>query len=344
MSASDFTDGEGSNQVGIRITGAVDFDSQGGDIALRGESTSGGSDSAGIVFGSLVDIQSGVGTIVIHGINSSSSSDNTNESAAISMVANQNHIIKSLNTTNSAITITADASTSPGGRGLDIPYDIDIIASGVGGGITVNGYNSDARTWAINLGAGSNILANGGDINLNAYPDNEGDYGYLHIPGVTIGSKASSDVTSSSSNISLTADYFDLDGNDPKINTSGNVTIQSYSNAWTTFGDRGDLVRISDFTFNDNSSGGEVVADLTIGKSTNSQKIIVDQNISVTGNVYLLAPANAASSDITIDSSRSVTTTGDNKVIVIAAGDDFDQQFRILSLGFWLRPLDRICR
>jgi hypothetical protein len=272
----------------------------------------------------LVDIQSGTGTILIHGINSSPSSDNTDESSAISIVANQNHIIKSLNTTSSAITITADASTSPNGRGLDIQNDIDIIASGIGGGITINGYNSDARTWAINLGAGSNVLANGGAINLNAYPDNEGDYGYLHIPGITIGSKASSDITSSSSNITLTADYFDLDGNDPKINTSGNVTIQSYSSAWTTFGDRGTNVRISDFTFNDNSSGGEKIADLTIGKSTNSNKIIVDQSISVLGNVYLLAPADATTSDITLDAAKSITTTGDNKVIVIAAGDDFD--------------------
>jgi gliding motility-associated-like protein len=324
ISGSDFTNGEGNNQVGIRITGSVDFDSNGGDIALRGESTAGGSDSAGIVFGNLVDIQSGTGTILIHGINSSLSSDNTNESAAISIVANQNHIIKSLNTTSSAITITGNASSSPGGRGLDIHNNIDIIASGIGGGITINGYNSDARTWAIHLGDGSNILANGGAINLNAYPDNEDDNGYLHIPGITIGSKASSDITSSSSNIVLTADYFDLDGSDPKINTSGNVTIQPYSSTWTTFGDRGDNVRISDFTFNDNSSSGEKIADLTIGNSTNSNKIIVDQSISVTGNVYLLSPADATTSDITIDATRSITTTGDNKLIVIASGDDFD--------------------
>jgi hypothetical protein len=136
------------------------------------------------------------------------------------------------------------------------------------------------------------ILANGGDIDLTLADAITNDW-YISST-VYIGSKASSLVTSSSSDFTLTADSLNWYGvASPYIGLTGDIIWQSVSSSF------GHYVESSWFNWNQNS---QTMGSLTIGKSTNSSNVTVNNTINANGSVVIYG------GDITAQSSISTTS------------------------------------
>jgi hypothetical protein len=69
------------------------------------------------------------------------------------------------------------------------------------------------------------------------------------------------------------------------------------------------------------NNDGQTLTGFRFGKSTNTNAITVGSSISIAGDINILSPASSGS--VTINSGVSLTATGNNRTIVVAAGGDF---------------------
>lgn len=235
-----------------------------------------------------------------------------------------NLTITSANTSANAITIIGKATGASGDAwGIESESVLSILATGSGGGISINTSKQITDNFDAVFRQETNILAVSGPIDIKTGQLSGTSNGYLYLNGnLHLGSKAGSGISSSSSNINLQVDRYSIvSGVSPKIATSGQVTIQPNA---TSFGD---AFPTSSFHFNQNS---QVMSGLTIGKSGNlanvnhqTTTITVAGPVSIYGGDLAInenITSTLLSADVLLQATGAISLAT-NKTIQTNAGD-----------------------
>ena len=247
------------------ITAAsINLLSSGGDIIIRGY-TSTNTAYPGITTQKTFKIDSGTGTIKIHGGSSSGHGFEW-----VYGIDAADFVITSASTSPNAISIIGETSKAGGYTGGIIAlrsgnYLIQSTAE-TGGGIQFIGNNLTASGNQMQF-AGSGgygyILSKNGPIE---YIGTGGSGGFAGGGALKLGSNSAvtvngvtSSVTSSSSNITITSNYFSF-GASSAINTTGSLTIQPYDASFAS------MQTLSNVSF------ASSLSQITLGKSGNTGK------------------------------------------------------------------------
>ncbi|MFV0335202.1 MAG: filamentous hemagglutinin N-terminal domain-containing protein, partial [Tropicimonas sp.] len=300
---------EFNTQNGVLIEDGATFRTGGGDLSIRGKSTA--SDvtaelNTGIRQTGALTIDSGVGSILLEG--QSVNSDGLELSGATDSVVN----ITSAKTSGDAITLTGSGARY--GVILNQAGAKTVTASG-GGAVRITGAASGGSAIrGTYLGQNSSILASSGDIFVDG-----GTSGTLLKPSVTLGRKAGSPVTTSSSDVTITGDSLVAETGSA-IATSGTLTIEPKSASFS-----------SPLTFPvTNLSVSSDISGLTLGKVGNTANITIGGATSVAGpiaihggNIALNAATTATGNRISLDAAGAVTQTAAltaNELLLNGAG------------------------
>ncbi|MCW1953962.1 MAG: hypothetical protein KIH80_007310, partial [Flavobacteriia bacterium] len=297
---------------GVRIDKTLQIDSGDGNISIKGKtstrnvSTTGyGNSGFGVYYlTSSGVIDSGTGSITIEGINQNPTNATTYSSGIVfALNSNRSVTISSESTDAKAIELIGVATgtnTDAFGMEIDTSSPLILEATGDGGGISINTSQNSTATNRYDLVARSSlhVLANSGPIEFIGGTDGV-ENGILYFSEHPyIGSKAGSNVTSSDSNILIEHDKFIWSTINPRIATSGNVTIKSHNNSFSHT-----TLETDWFSFNQNS---QTMSGLTIGKSGNTSKITHNTNaISVAG------PISIYGGEVLIDANLTSSEDGD---------------------------------
>ena len=217
-------------------------------------------------------------------------------------------VIQSASTSADAIKIIGDASTATDGFNYGIEFkgaSTKVYATGSGGGITLD---ADAGTSNLDfvLRNDVEILASSGPIKLIGHGDTFWRNGTTYL-----GSKVGTPIATSVSNIFVTADLLAFNGSVPNINTSGDFTWQS---AAVSFGQA-----VNSIWYNFNSTGGQTLDNLTIGKSTNTADVTIGQAHSVTGDINIVGGTIAVNNALSSGGSNTITLTSSTATTQSAA-------------------------
>ena len=298
--------------AGVLSYGAVSLASGGGDISIKGKSSTtavalvGLTPAWGVGFNAATTINSGTGKVTIDGVGQSASASGKGYvSGVVFNLASGTTSITSGNTTADAITITGSAATA--GNNLwnlginSLVAGSSITATGSGGGITLNGTRNAAGHSSDIYLPSWNILAKSGAINISGLSSG----GTLSLTNSTIGSKTGTSVLASSSNITINADAISASG--LNINSTGTLTVQPFSTSFA-----------SALTWQAVTSG---LTGLTLGTVGNLADIAVASTQTIAGpitiyggNIALNAGLTANGTDttkntITLKGSGSITQT-----------------------------------
>ncbi len=292
------SNGGGTLQSGIYLE-RNSISSFGGNIKIAGD---GAATTRGIVtYGNTININAGSGKIELDGQVTSSAAGNR---GGVLFGLHDNTVISTINISSSAI--TGDAITINGvGRGAEdaiaLSGTLNITSSG-GGNIVMNG-NALGSGRGIVVGnyyhGVMNVFANSGNIILNGNTKAV-QVATPIISGLTSGpSKLNigqgGAITSSSSDVFITADNIALAAGGIAINSSGKVTIEPASNSFA-----------SEITFPiTNLTLANTITGLTLGKPTNSANIFFDSATTIDG------PINVYGNIITLNANLSTTNNGD---------------------------------
>jgi autotransporter-associated beta strand protein len=314
--ASGYALGSSTSQFcGIRVHAIINLNSGAGNIVMRGKSYAIGttSEAWGVGFWNLTtgSITSGTGTITLDGF--SQSFTGTYSSGLFS---NGALTLTSANTTADAIKLIGKGTgTSGEAWALEAESALSLIATGEGGGVTISSSQQQAGSnLEIVLRGETNILAKSGPINLLGGQSGGLANGALWLNNnVFLGSKASSAVTSSSSNITIQYDLYSFNNYNPKLATSGTLNWKPNS---TSFGQD---VATSWFSWNQNS---QTLSGLTIGKTGNTTVVYPNTAITVAGPVNLYGNTIGFLAELTAsgDLSLYANTAVTQSAAIIAAG------------------------
>jgi autotransporter-associated beta strand protein len=185
---------------GVHLRSGTALNSNGGNINIRGQnaSTANAAMSFGVGFRGSV-INSGTGKISISGVASGSGSANAQA------VSNWGQItLRSASTASDAISIIGDAlNVNNAGTAMGMNLHAIIEATGTGGGITLNGASGTATGTKISTSFYGDLLAASGPITIIG-SNPTGIQDNVSFSGTTvIGKKAGTNVTSSSSNVTI---------------------------------------------------------------------------------------------------------------------------------------------
>ncbi|MCG5644308.1 YDG domain-containing protein, partial [Flavobacteriaceae bacterium LSUCC0859] len=306
---------------GIQIDGNLSLNSSGnstdtgGNINIRAKGYTGSWEAYNMngffkYLGST-DINSGTGKINISAL---APTPQTNATAVGFYInGGTNHYFTSSSTSADAIKIVGDSSdssssTSEGIILRDASGRHEFVATGVDGGviITAKGGDNDPETTQFNDPV--YVLANGGDIKITAESEHSNGGSMIFGDSPFYGSKSSSSVSSSNSNIILKQDKFTFSsGVSPKIATTGNVSIIPSKTRFTNTTFETDW-----FAFNQNS---QTMSGLTIGKESNTSDITINSDQTVNGPIAIygdditLSNSLTASGTLTLQSSGALTQT-----------------------------------
>jgi len=315
----------------------VNLYSGGGNITVRGKSTSnwsGESDGIAALEGLTMDAGA-AGNITLEGQGGVSGASYSS-GVFLNFWGSGSTVGSLFKTGNGNITMTGTGTLANNNRGLifigSTTKGVTIESTGTGT-ITLNGSGATQDLQFYN----ANVLAASGAINIVGKAAGP----LLADTGVTtLGYKAGTDVTSSTSNVTITDDSFSLtSGKGIQVNTSGTVTVESYSNSFAS----ALTYPINDFTLSSNVSG------LTIGKSTNTANItlggatsiagpitVYGGNINVNQNLTSTRSGSAiqliGGSAITLAASKAITTNNGN-VSLVTKGDIFGNTGASISSG-----------
>jgi hypothetical protein len=303
---------------GVRIDGSLIINSSGntldagGDISIRGNgyASNWGAYQLNGVFKNQgsTDINSGTGKINIHGIASTTQSDAT--SVGVYVTGGTNHYFTSSNINSDAITIVGDSSQSQStaSEGVilrDSSGQFEIIAAGSGGGVSITGKGGANDDAVIQFNDPVYVLAKDGDIEIKAESSNEfgrlySDAGGRIILGYTAAENTHYDVTSSSSNISISSTGSIYNEGSLTVNTGGGDFVMASdlgSNDSGTINLRGGLdvnTNGGDITL----GGGDLLASAyALGESTSAltEGVRIDKKLNL----------NSSNGNITIKGSSS---------------------------------------
>jgi fibronectin-binding autotransporter adhesin len=277
---------------GLRVDGTINVSSGAGNIIMRGKSYAVSTTSAswGLGFWSLTTgtITSGTGTIYLDGFSQSSGSTYSS-----GLFSNGTLTITSANTSADAIKLIGKGTgTASDAWGIECESALNVYATALGGGITITTSQQVADNYDAVFRAETNILAKSGPIQLLGKQGSGVANGRFYNNGnFYLGSRASSPVTTSSSNITIQYDKFDFASTVRYVATTGTVTIQPAS---TSFGAE---FLSSWFTWNQNS---QTMSSLTIGKIGNTGNITHQTNaISAAGPITIYGGDIAVNQNLT---------------------------------------------
>ena len=317
------TVGDGYAVSGTTITGtgnAANFDkvgvfleeatlsSGGGDIYIRGKTTT----SRGLLVTGTVNVNAGSGKIYIEGqaVGEGGGAGTGWHHSSTTAYRNGIFTLTSSNAASDAIVWLSDATQSAGtgliengvGEGAGMAGTTSIVATG-GGGISFTSLGSltKAGAYGVRLGYLSaqggvlNLLGNSGAITLNTGTRSVGIVN--NLGSLTLGAKASTAVTASSSNITVISDDVSAAGT-MAFNTSGALTIRpttgnSFANTFNT----------SYLTY----QGG--VSGLTIGHSSNTGGVTVGSATTIAGPITVYGGALAINASLTSTDTISLKGT-----------------------------------
>jgi len=293
---------------GVRIDRVANFNSGGGNIAIKGKSyarsvfSTWGASGLGFYFLSSADtISSGTGTILLDGYSQTTGSSYSSGIVFYVNNASFPFTIQSASTAANAITINGYAH---GVSGVDVfgieseATSLNITATGAGGGVTINaGNNTNDNFYDIVLRGPTNILANGGPISLNGKYNNGKAGGRLFLENdLYLGSKAGSVVPSSSSDITIQFDrYYPIYNTRQYIATVGAVDWKPASVSFS------ETINTTFFSWNQN---GQTMRSFTFGKPNNTGNLTIDRAITAAG------PINMYGGVITINAALTSSDTG----------------------------------
>jgi autotransporter-associated beta strand protein len=307
---SDFALGSSTDNHtdGVRIDQVANFNSGGGNIAIKGKSyakSEGGANRASglgfYILSSADTISSGTGTILLDGYSQTTGSSYSSGIVFYVNNASFPFTIQSANTTANAITINGYAHGVSGGDVFGIESEetsLNITATGAGGGVTINaGNNTNDNFYDIVLRGPTNILANGGPISLNGKYNNGKAGGRLFLENdLYLGSKAGSVVPSSSSDITIQFDrYYPIYNTRQYIATVGAVDWKPASVSFS------ETINTTFFSWNQN---GQTMRSFTFGKPNNTGNLTIDRAITAAG------PINMYGGVITINAALTSSDTG----------------------------------
>ncbi len=299
---------------GLRVDGTINLNSGGGNIIMRGKSyaVSTTSGSWGMGFWNLTTgtINSGTGTITLDGF--SQSSGGTHNSG---LYSHGGLTLTSANTTANAIRLIGKSlGTNGQAWGIEAESDLSILATGYGGGITISTSHQSSDNHDAVFRGETNILAKSGPIQLLGKQDGGVANGAWFVgSNFYLGSKASSAVTSSSSNIIIQYDMYYFVSN-PRIASSGTVNWRPASNSF------GQAVYTSWFIWNQNS---QTISELTIGKLGNTASIYPNTSLTVAGPIALYAGTISVGANLTSSANGDILLKGivtNNPSIEIQSG------------------------
>ncbi|MCH7407640.1 gliding motility-associated C-terminal domain-containing protein [Belliella aquatica] len=329
----------GTESGGSRHDSGISFISGGGNIALKGQQTSTyNNDAAGInAYEGFVFDAGKTGSITLVGDVSGSSASYSDGMNLGNFAITAGGTASYIKTVDGDITLTGTSgSGSIQSRGVLLAgggAGIFVQSTGTGN-INITGTSGGGAGVPYNvLFIGANILANNGDINLLG--GSAGGTIYSSLFASTVGYKTASDVASSSSDISVTADKFDLTSG-IAFNTTGTFTIEPFGTSFTA-------------DFNTNNLTYDGLTGLTIGKTGNTRNVTVGSATAIGGPISIYggaiainAATTATGSDIHLHASGAVTqsaaltanglglngtgtftlTNASNNVATIAGGSD----------------------
>nr|WP_315132967.1 autotransporter-associated beta strand repeat-containing protein [uncultured Flavobacterium sp.] len=291
---------------GIRADGTINLNSGGGAIVMRGKSYAANTTSAswGMGFWALTTgtINSGTGTILLDGFSQSSGS-----TYSPALFSNGALTITSANTTADAIRMIGKSTgTSGDAWGIEAESALSVLATGDGGGITISTSQQVADNYDAVFRGETNILAKNGPIQLLGKQDGGVANGrWFTGSNFYLGSKASTTVPTSSSNIVIQYDKFDFPGT-KYIATTGTINFQPASNSF------GQEVYTSWFNWNQNS---QTMSGLTIGKSGNTTGLTHQTTaITVAGPIEFYAGTITLSTGLTTTNNGNISFYSDNAI------------------------------
>jgi hypothetical protein len=310
----DIPDGFASNNSSIGVylgntsSNYTQMYSGGGDILIKGASTfaSATNDGTGLWSDGRWLANSGKGAISIHG--TSTHFFGINFSAPLNNISSGNKHIEFVSdkSTGNAVEVTGSSNAS---YGVVFNYENpkEVLATG-GGAITITGTGGALQGIFLQ---NTDILSTSGSITMNG-----GSNGIrVASSGVRIGSRLSTAITSSTSNIKWTANSLDLinlsSGFSNNFSTSGNVTIEPFSNSFTN--------AIS-YPIT-NLSVENTVSGLTLGKSTNTANITFGSTTSIAGPITAFGGTIAVNENIASSNGSTISlygnalTFGTNKTV-----------------------------
>lgn len=284
----------GTESGGQRHNSNITMISGGGNIFLKGKQTSlNNGDAAGInAYEGFILDGGKTGNITLEGDVSSagaSYSDGINLGNFATTAGGTASYIK---TVDGDITLTGSASDAiTQSRGLTLAgggVGLFIQSTGIGS-ISLSGTPGGTGVQYNILLVGANILASSGGIDLVG-----GSTGKIFnaLFSSTIGYKTGSDILSSTSDIMVTGDDFDLSSGF-NFNTTGILILKSFGNSFTNAFSTSQLTYSSDLT------------GLTIGKSTNTANVTISSATTIAG------PITAYGGTITLNADLTTTNNGD---------------------------------
>lgn len=300
---------------GIRAEGTINLNSSGGAIVMRGKSYAANTTWAswGMGFWALTTgaINSGTGTILLDGF--SQSIGGTYNSGLFS---NGALTITSANTTADAIRMIGKSTgTSGDAWGIEAESALSVLATGDGGGITISTSQQVADNNDAVFRGETNILAKSGPIQLLGKQDGGVANGrWLTQSNFYLGSKASSAVAASSSNITIQYDKYNFT-NYPYVATSGLIAWKPGSASF------GQEVLTSWFNWNQNN---QTMSGLTIGKIGNTANVTHQTNaITVAGPISFYGGIVAVNQNLTSSATSDIFlkgVAGGNQDVYLSAG------------------------
>ncbi len=282
----------------------INIYSGGGDISLTGKNTSGaGSVNSGIAIYEGTTIDAGTtGDITLTG----TGSDNVISTGMDIQAWRAGVATSLLRTKDGNISLTGTASgASSNNFGLSLQanasYLLTTEATGTG---TVSITGSATGTGAYDLYAlNNNILASSGTITLSG-----SNSGASYIQGITVGYKASTDVTSSTSNITILEDNISLySGNGLQLNTSGTAAIQPYGNDFSSAFTDTDIGLVSSIT------------GLTIGKASSADGTS-DVDVTIGSAMSIAGPISVYGAAVTLNAGLTTTNTSTGDIAISTSG------------------------
>ena len=308
--------------AGVHFRSGVTLNSGGGDISLRGQNA-GGSDSALAfgVFGNGTVIDAGTGRIAIDGY--ATGSGNLNAQG----ISNYNGMtLRSASTSAQAISLVGDASGTSGSvSSLGVNFAGLIEATGAGGGISITGRANSATAYHSGTDINGSVLAKSGPITVVGENLIAGRGTWI-ASSTVLGAKAGTNVTTSSSNITLKANSF-LIATPPAVTfkTTGTLILAPLdsANSFTsgqTFGSLG---------------LDAAVSGLTIGKGSNNANITIDNPISIAGPISIYGRNVYINAGLTTTASGSGILLKSYDTIIMGVGLSLTVQTHNAPITLW---------
>ena len=287
----------GSVEAGVYFESSS-LSTNGGTIHISGSGKI--TDSYGMVGIGVVDIDAGSGTVDIDILTNGSGYRGVSVGHHHSAIPG-NFALRSTNSASDAISFQIDA-TGAASHAIVTGGTVVLENTGTGGVELVttapSGQYGIRPGYSTTISTDIQLLAASGPIvlNTNTSPiDKENNNCFI-----TIGSKSGSNVTSSSSDITITTSDLD-DQFAATLNTSGSVTVQPKSgNSFSTGASTGFLTLAN------------TVSEYIVGSATNTSDITIGSTTTIAGPIVVYGGAVAVNADVTTTQGGDFSLDGNN--------------------------------